>query len=1070
MRKITIMLAFLFFAGLQFAFAQTRTISGTVTSSEDGSGIPGVTVQVKGTTVGTTTDIDGKYSLEVKPKYKTLVFSYVGMKTVEVAIGNQNQINVTMKPDVLQMDEVVVTAIGISKEKKALAYNVQDVKSEEIAKSGNTDVVNALQGRVSGVEITSSSGAAGAATYITIRGAKSLVGNNQPLFVVDGVPVDNSVVRDEDGYQSGDVAGVARGNRALDLNPDDIESVSVLKGGAATALYGIRGANGVIQITTKKGKATKGNKVDINFNSSVMFSKISRVPKLNTKYAQGWNGNWYSGFFASWGPKISESGYTKDPSIWTYPEFDVDGAIVPKDQADPALGDVKVYDQFDFFQTGVTFNNSLSMSGGNDKASFYLSASDLSDKGVVPNNKIRRNTFKISGQAKLSDKFTISGSANYMINGGDRIQQGSNTSGVMLGLMRTPPTFNNAAGYELPDGSQRNYRHGGGYDNPYWTANKNLWYDQTNRLIGNVQLDYYATDWLHFTYRPGVDFYNTHVKYYIAKGSRTKPAGYVLARNTVHRDINSDLLAFMNKDFSENLSGYLTLGWNLQERYNNYVQGTADGLSIPDYYNLNNTSNNQTLESSFKKRLAGVFYDAGIDYKKMLYLSTTGRLDWSTTLPKENNPFFYYSFNGSWIVSEMPFMKDNKIMPHFKIFASYAKTANDAAVYQTLTYYYQTGISDGWVYPYGVNFPINLGGISYNGFSYGNTVGSEALEPERTYTFEVGTNMKFVDNRIGLDFTYFNNISKLLLLPVNIDPASGFSSMYINAASMSSKGIEVYLYGTPVQTKNFNWFIGVNFSKIKNVVESLYDNVDALFLGGFTDPQIRAVAGEEYRTIYGYDWYRDENGNLLIDDQTGYPAGDYVMKPLGKVNPDWTMGIKNTFSFYNFEVSALFDLRQGNMMWNGTRGALYFFGAHADTENRDDDYVFEGIKAHWDADGNLVPNDGNPKNDIVVKLDQNWRTNGEGSGFTGPTIDYLEDASWIRLREFTISYSFDRMLKDTFVKKLDLYFTGRNLWLSTPYTGIDPETSLLGASNAQGMDYFDMPGTKTYLFGLRFAF
>ena len=1070
MRKITIMLAFLFFAGLQFAFAQTRTISGTVTSSEDGSGIPGVTVQVKGTTVGTTTDIDGKYSLEVKPKYKTLVFSYVGMKTVEVAIGNQNQINVTMKPDVLQMDEVVVTAIGISKEKKALGYNVQDVKSEEIAKSGNTDVVNSLQGRVSGVEVTSSSGAAGAAAYITIRGAASITGNNQPLFVVDGVPIDNSVVRDEDGYQTGDVAGVARGNRALDLNPDDIESMSVLKGGAATALYGIRGANGVIQITTKKGKATKGNKVDINFNSSVMFSKISRVPKLNTKYAQGWNGNWYSGFFASWGPKISESGYTKDPSIWTYPEFDVDGAIVPKDQADPSLGDVKVYDQFDFFQTGVTFNNSLSMSGGNDKASFYLSASDLSDKGVVPNNKIRRNTFKMSGQAKLSDKFTISGSANYMINGGDRIQQGSNTSGVMLGLMRTPPTFNNAAGYELPDGSQRNYRHGGGYDNPYWTANKNLWYDQTNRMIGNMQFDYFATDWLHFTLRPGVDFYNTRVKYYIAKGSRTKPSGYVLARNTVHRDFNNDLLAYMNKDFNEDFSGYLTLGWNLQQRYNNYVAGSADGLSIPDYYNLNNTSNNMVGESTFEKRLMGVFFDAGFDYKKMIYFNVTGRNDWSTTLPKEHNSFFYPSLNGSWIVSEMPFLKDNEIMPFFKIYASYARTANDATAYRTSTYYYQTAISDGWVYPYGVNFPINLGGVSYNGFSYGNTMGSNDLKPEKTRTFEVGTNMKFVNNRIGLDLTYFNNLHSELLLPIDIDPSTGFSRLYKNAASMSSKGFEVHLYATPVQSKNFTWYIDVNFSRIKNVVESLADNVDAIFLGGFTDPQIRAVAGEEYRTIYGYDWYRDENGNLLIDDQTGYPAGDYVMKPLGKVNPDWTMGIKNTFDFYNFEVSALLDFRQGNMMWNGTRGALYFFGAHGDTENRDDDYVFDGIKAHWDADGNLVPNDGNPKNDIVVKLDQNWRTNGEGSGFTGPTIDYIEDASWIRLREFTISYSFDHMLRDSFVKKLDLYFTGRNLWLSTPYTGIDPETSLLGASNAQGMEYFDMPGTKTYLFGLRFAF
>ena len=1070
MRKFTLLLALFTLIGMQLALAQTRTISGTVTSSEDGKGIPGVTVLVKGTNVGTTTDLDGHYTLKVKEGYNTLVFSYIGMKTMEVEIGNKTRVDVTMQPDVMMVDEVVVTAIGIPKEKKALGYNVQDVKSEAIAKSGNTNIVNALQGRVSGVEVTSSSGAAGGANYITIRGATSITGNNQPLFVVDGVPIDNSVTANEDGAGAGDVAGVARSNRALDLNPDDIESVSVLKGGAATALYGIRGANGVIVITTKKGKQTGEHKVSINFNSSVMFSTISQVPKLNQKYAQGWNGNWYSGFFASWGPLISESGYTKDPAIWTYPEFDVDGAIVPKDQADPSLGPVKVYDHFDFFQTGVTFNNSLSLSGGNDKSHFYVSASDMSDKGVIPNNKVRRNTFKIAGSTKLGEKFTISGNANYIINGGDRIQQGSNTSGVMLGLMRTPPTFNNAAGYELPDGSQRNYRHGGGYDNPYWTANKNLWKDQVNRIIGNVQLDWYAAKWLHFVLRPGIDYYGEYVKYYIAKGSRTKPAGYVYARNTLHRDFNNDLLAYLNHDFSENLSGYLTVGWNLQERYNNYVFGQADGLSIPEYYNLNNTSNNMTGESTYKKRLMGVFFDVGINYKSMLYVNVTGRNDWSTTLPEANNSFFYPSFNASFILSELDFLKDNHILPYWKIFGSYALTANDASVYRTSNYYYQASISDGWVYPYGVNFPISVGGNTYNGFTYGNTMGSVDLKPERTRTFEVGTNMKFLRNRLGLDFTYFNNLSTDLLLPVDIDPSTGFSSMYKNAASMSSKGFEVHAYGTPFKSKAFTWNIDVNFSKIKNIVEELAENVDAIFLGGFTDPQIRAVAGEEYRTIYGYDWMRDENGNVLIDENTGYPVGDYTMKPLGKVNPDWTMGIGNTFNIYGLSIYALLDFRQGNMMWNGTKGALYFFGAHGDTENRDDDYVFEGVKAHWDADGNLVPNDGSPANDIVVKLDQNWRTNGEGSGFTGPTIDYIEDASWIRLRDLTLSYNFNKLLKETFVDNLEVYFTAKNLWLSTPYTGIDPETSLLGASNAQGMDYFDMPGTRTYLLGVRFAF
>jgi TonB-linked SusC/RagA family outer membrane protein len=1060
MRKITIMLAFLLFAGLNFAFAQTRTISGIVTSSEDGSAIPGVTVQVKGTTVGTTTDLDGKYMLEVKPGYKVLVFSYVGMKTKEVALGNQNQINVVMDPDVLQMDEVVVTAIGITKTKKALGYNVQDVNSADIAKSGNTDVVNALQGRVSGVTITKASGAAGGASYITIRGATSIIGNNQPLFVVDGVPIDNS-------GGAGGVAGVATSNRAQDINPDDIASVSVLKGGAATSLYGIRGANGVIVITTKKGKASKGKKINVSINSSTTISKISQVPELNTKYAQGWAGTWYSGFFASWGPKISESGYSKDPSVWYYPGFDVDGAIVPKADADPTLGPVKVYNQFDFFQTGITNNNSVALSGGNEKSNFYISASDMRDEGVIPNNVIRRNTFKVSGQTELSDKFKVSGNANYMIDGGDRIQQGSNTSGVMLGLMRTPPTFNNAAGYKFPDGTQRNYRHGGGYDNPYWTANENLYFDKTNRILGNLQLDYFAAKWLHFTFRPGVDYYNRYRKEHFAIGSRTKSVGQVTVSSYNHFDLNSDLLAYMNWNLDEKTALYANFGWNLQQRKSNYVWGQATGLSIPDFYNLSNSANVLTGESTFEKRMMGVFFDVGVSYNSTLYLNVTGRNDWSTTLPEGANSFFYPSVNGSIILSELPFLKDNEILPYFKIFSSYAITANDASAYSTLTYYGQAGIGDGWTD--GISFPLTTGGVSYNGFTYGNTMGSVDLKPERTRTFEVGTNMKFVKNRLGLDVTYFNNLSTDLLLPVDVDPSTGFYSLYENAASMSSKGFEISLYATPVQMKNFTWDIQVNFSKIKNVVESLAPNVNSIFLGGFTDPQVRAVAGEEYGTIYGYDWMRDANGNVLIDDATGYPAGDYTLRPLGKVNPDWTMGITNSFHFNGFSVYALVDIRQGNTMWNGTRGALDFFGAAGETMTRDEDYVFTGVKAHWDG-GVLVADAGSPTNDIAVKLGQTWRTSGEGSGFTGPTVDYLEDASWVRLRELTISYNFNKLLKDSWVDNLELYFTGRNLWLSTPYTGIDPETSLLGGSNAQGMEYFNMPGTKSYLFGVRWSF
>jgi len=1080
MRKITILLAFLLMAGLQFANAQTRTISGKVTSSEDGKGIPGVTIVVKGTAVGTVTDLDGNYSLEIEPSYKVLVFQFVGMKTVEITIGNQSTINVAMQQDVLQVDEVVVTAIGIPRAQKALGYTVQDVGADQLQKSGSSEVISALDGRVSGVEINASSGAANAAQRITIRGATSIIGNNQPLFVVDGVPINNNVTRDADGFQTGDVAGVARANRALDIPAEDIESVSVLKGGSASALYGIRGANGVIVITTKKGKKGQGKMVNLNFSSSVQWAKISQTPALNTHYGQGWNHEWASGFFASWGPKLSESGWVKD-SDWEnspYKGFDVDGDMVAKgsDRWNSAVSngvasDVSPYDQFDFFQTGVTYNNTLSLTGGTDKANFYASVSDVQDKGVVPNNNFRRNAYKFSGSTKLGKRWKVSGNGVYIINKANRIQQGSNTSGVMLGLLRTPSSFNNAAGYIFPDGTQRNYRHGGGYDNPYWTANKNAWVDDVNHLIGNLQFDWYPTKWLHIMYRPGIDWSSEQVKSWIAVHSRTSPAGRVFARNTVTRDINQDLIAYGNWDLGENWNLNALLGFNQNERFWQYVYGQANGLSIPDFYALSNSSNVLTGNIASMQRLMGVYFDIGFNFKKMLYVDVTGRNDWSTTLPEQNNSFFYPSFNASWIISELPGLKDSKALPYWKIYANYGITANVPSPYNTLTYYGQAGISDGWVSPLGVNFPISTNGVSYNGFTLSNQVGDNELKPEKTKTFEVGTNIKFVSNRLGLDLSYYNNKSEDLLLPVSIAPSTGFSSMFINAATMTSKGIEATLYATIIEHKNFKWDVTVNYTSFNNVVQSLAENVDNVFLGGFTDPQIRAVVGESYPTIYGYDWLRDDNGNIIIDDDPnspgyGYPTGDYTLVPLGRVTPTYIIGASTSFSFFGVNVYTLWDFRGGNKMWNGTLGALNYFGASANTEYRDDaSYVFEGVKA---SDGS--PNDINVADQGDPDWAQNWATSGEGSGFTGPTVTYIQDVNWIRMKELTVSYSFNELLKDSFVDNLEIYFTGRNLFLSTPYTGIDPNTSLLGSGNAQGMDYFNMPGTKTYMLGLRFAF
>jgi TonB-linked SusC/RagA family outer membrane protein len=1066
MRKFTIVLALLILAGLQGVLAQTRVISGVVTSSDDKAPIPGVTVVVKSTTIGTTTNVDGKYVLSVPSNYNTLVFSYVGMKTQEVKIGESNTLDLVLQPDVMNMDEIVVTAIGIPRETKALSYSVQNVNSDDIQKSAQTDVINSLQGRVSDVQIISSAGTAGAGTYIAIRGVQSITGDNQPLFVVDGVPINNSGGTSGDVASGGGVDGVATSNRAIDINPDDVESMNVLKGGAATALYGLRAASGAIIITTKKGKAGTGKKINMTFSTSVTLDRVSQLPQLQKEYGQGSGGKWSSGNRITWGPKLDTCTYdpvfrTLPNGKWNYwPLYDVDGQILSKNaktydpNSSPSGADVHTYNPYDFFQTGVTTNNSIALSGGSDISTFYFSFSDNQTKGVVPNNWFRRNTFKISGDTKLSDKWKVSGNGNYIITNGNRLQQGSNTSGVMLGLLRTPPTFDNSAGYIITgsslyaDGTQRSYRHGVGYDNPYWTANMNHYVDKVNRLIGNVGIDYFATKWLSFSYRIGVDWWGRKANDQFAIGSATRPSGYLKETVETNKDFNSDLLMTIDKDFAKDFNLHFVLGNNITQLYYNYLEGTANGLVIKDYFNLNNTEAQSTVEQTTEIRRAGFYGDLQLSWKSMLYLSITGRNDWSTTLPEANNSFFYPSFGAGWIFTQLPGLKDNKVLPYGKVRVSYAIVAKDASPYYTKTLYNQYTVNDGWTT--GDPFPFN----NTLGFTYGPGLGNANLKPEKTKSFEVGADLKFWKNIVSISYTYFYNKGQDLLLNVPVAASSGFSTMYTNAASMKTSGNEVTLDIMPIKTKNWQWDIVVNYSRIRNKVLALAPGINSLFLGGFENAQIRAEVGQPYRTIYGTDWKRDGNGNMLIDDN-GFPIASSDMVPLGNVDPDWTMGGGSTLRWKDLSFSFLWDIKHGGKMWNGTRGAIQYFGTAAETLNRNDSYVYQGV----------VESTGQWNTKAVVR-NEDWDVNNVGNGFSGPISDNIEDAGWVRLRSVTLSYTLTSLLKKTFIKGLEVYFTGTNLLLFTHYRGVDPETSLLGNSNAQGIDYFNMPGTKSYTLGL----
>ncbi len=1055
MKKVTLLIL-CFFIGYFHLFAQT-SISGTVTNAASNEALPGVSVTVKNTLIGTSTGPDGFYELLVPENAEALVFTFVGMISAEVEIAGRDIINVAMQCDTISIDGVVVTAIGITREKKALGYSVQDLSGQEITTVPNDNLVNSLSGKIAGVQVTSSSGSPGASAYITIRGAASINGNNQPLFVVDGVPVSNA----PSGWQGS--AGADQTSRITDINPEDIQSISVLKGGAATALYGLRAANGAIIITTKGGAKTVGNKVNVSFNSSVTFDKVSQLPQLQTLYGQGLNGDWITGNFASWGPRLDSCSYSRNPDTWLYPEYDVDGAIVSKNN-EFATGDpVNSYDYKDYFQTGISTNNSLSLSGGSDRATYYTSTSYTNTQGVVPNSNWKRFTVKVGGEASLSQKFKILGSINYLKTGGDRMPKGYNRSGVMMGLLLTPTTFNNEAGYELQDGSQRNYQHGGGFDNPYWTVNKNLFKDDVNRMIGYVGFNWFATKWMKVYYKLGGDIFNTYVKNYYAIGSNEYSYGALELSSTNQRDINSDLIFQFDYAFNSHWETSLKLGHNMYESYINEIYSLAIGLELPGFYNLSNSSDIFSSEYSMCIRRAGIFGDFQLSYNKMIYLSLTGRNDWSTTLPEDNNSFFYPSASMGWIFTELNFLKGNKVLPYGKIRFSVAQIANDPGPYQTASNYHRTHVSDFNTF-IGLSFPL----LGKTGFTLSRTLGNPELEPEKTTSWEIGADLKFFNNRISVDFTYFNNYSDGLLLPVGLSGTTGYWWINMNAAGMSSKGIEAVVYGRPVQNSDWTWDFFFNFTRYKNIVEKMPDDVDILALG-WSDPWVVAKEGYPYQSFFGYDWYRDENNNVLIDDDPGssnygFPLGydNEEQVYLAKVNPDWILGYTNNLKWKNLTFTFLLEYKKGGNLFNGTRGSMYFMGAHKDQESRepDDEVIFEGVKA----------SDGSP-NDIKVVKGMNWYYYGQGSTVTGMGSPYIENAGWIRLRQIGLTYSFGNdILKNSFIKSLDIYLAGKNLWLQTDYTGIDPETSLLGDRNAQGIDEFNMPGTKSYTIGLRVSF
>jgi TonB-linked SusC/RagA family outer membrane protein len=1052
----------------QLTFAQERAVTGVV-SDNTGLPIPGVSVLIKGTNFGTQTDFDGKFAIKASPS-QILIFSYIGMLTQQVK-ATSTSINVSMKSTSVELEGVIVTAIGVTRKEKELGYNVQTVRSEDIRTKPNADVINSLAGATSGVAITSSAGDAGASTFMTIRGSSSITGNNQPLFIVNGLPIITG------GGFSG-TGGVNTSSRSIDLNPEDIASISILKGGAATALYGVRAANGAVIITTKSGKNLNSKKIE--FTNSVGFASVTQLPARQKKYSQGSNGAWAGGNAFSWGAEISQLEYDGDADY----KWDPKGRLVPTGEGNGTPG--SYYDPYKFFQTGVTTNNALSISNGNEDGSFFFSLSNLEQEGVVPNNEFGRTTMRLNATTNLTDKINFGVDMSYTNSRAIQIQKGSNVSGIMLGLLRTATTFDNSAGYEFADGSQRNYRNGGGYDNPYWVSN-NIKYDEdVNRFTGAVNFQVKFNDFFNISYIGGVDWYTQRYVNQFKIGSRGNPDGQYEEYQQYQRTFNSDLLLNFKKDISEDFTTKLTIGNNFYGNFTKGLQGVAKGLSIPDFYQLSNTSSNTTLGLQSQQRTMAVYADLQLAYKDMLFLGFTGRNDWATTMPEANDDAFYPSASLGFIFTELGSLKNNSFLSFGKLRASAARVANIAGPYNTSNYYSATSTADGWTT--GVEFPYQ----DQTGFQVSSGLGNPDLKHETQDSWEVGTDLRFFKNRIGLDFTYFSNKNSDLLMSVPLAPSSGFSSVFLNAASMESKGIEISFTATPIKTKNFTWDLLTNFTKFSNTVTSLAEGVDNIALpGGFTTPQVRAVVGRQYGSVFGEDWYRDANGAILINDdptdsyRDGYPMTNTSqgLVPIGDTQPDWTSNMTNTLTYKNLSFSFLIDVKSGGQMYNGTAFAMNYFGVSERTVNREVYYtpegtidftrtpaqnvkVFDGVYGHVDSDGNGVSS--GVANVTPIVEDQAWFT-GQGSNFGGgPSVAAMEPAGWVRLRDISLSYTFPKISET--IKDLNIFISGKNLWIDTPYSGVDPETSLSGAGNGQGMDYFNNPGSKSYTIGLKMTF
>ncbi len=1033
-------------------FAQSRAIKGTVKDSKTNETLPGVTVLVEGTTTATTTDAKGEYTINVEGEGKKLIISSVGYITQTVP-ADKDVIDIAFAVNTTLLKETVVTALGVSKEKKSLGYAISEVKGDELAKSGEQNVIQGLASKAAGIQVTGSGGTPGASSKITIRGNSTFTGENQPLIVVDGSPIDNgtNTVNSGDNPFNANLNGVNNSNRALDINPDDIESVTILKGPAAAALYGARAGAGAILYTTKKGKYKKG--LGVTYGSSVEMQWVNKLPETQNKYAQG---DWVGGV-----PKYQTADPGPDNVYGT--GDDVSGGT-PRSWGPTiaSLGMQSHDNAKSFFQRGTTYTNNLSIDGGTDKTMYRLSLGNVNNKGIVPNTYLKRNTIRLNAEHKLSDKLTSGISISYANTRSQLPQNGSNLAGVMLGLLRAPASYD-ITDYKYSNGFNKTYN--AAYDNPLYTANENPFNQNVNRVYGNTYLNYHPLTWLDVTYRLGLDNYSDYSRQVYAVSSNGNDGGDRSGQinyNTLNSmTINSDLLLTARKNFGDNIHSSLTVGNNIFHSDYKSVFARGNTLSVPEFYNISNASTRYSNNGQTTRRTYAGFFDAAVDYKSMVFLGVTGRNEWSSTFGSKKNNFYYPGVNMAIIISEM--LKFPKWFSFAKVRAAYAESGISPSPYSSKTYYgtpiYTDGFTNGLTFPY----------LGNNGYAISNSIGSTALKPERVKGQEYGVDLRFFEGRLNLDVTYYSQKTIDILVARPVAPSSGFSSLFSNSGQMSNKGWEIMLTGTPVERKNFRWDIGVNWAKNTSKVLSLAEGVKEVSIeSAFTSIGSYAIVGQPYGAFYGSKWQRNADGKLIIG-ANGLPVVDPISQNLGNPYPDWLAGIRNTLTYKKISFSFLWDIRKGGKIYNGTNMRMNNVGTSKESEAREQTYVIDGVKSAGKDPNTGLEIASTTANTQVID-GRNYFRNYLGDGLgTGSAAEYaIQDGGWVRLRDISLSYRLDLSGKVKYVQYLDFSVSGRNMLLFTKYKGVDPETSLTGAgSNLQGFDYFNNPGTKSIFFGIK---